>query len=264
MRYWLFLILLIVSVSACQPDTTDLPVPTVANIDALATAVVLTENAPPAGFSNVSFPRIDDNLDLLSGWRAELTFEFDGVFSQTTRSANVRTDATIIYNQLGSARRVVAEIVDLDTPDTVTQLEGVRLGPDTFLVRDGTCLTNAGDDANVLADLRAGDVIGGMLRADNTIDRAIINGEAVWRYDFVLEDLTLPALQLDANSRVLDFRREMWLAPEHNAVIRYFVTMEVENARLVQSELPVTGTVIIRYNLYDIGVVPNINVPFGC
>lgn len=259
----LFAIILLL-LAACDPNDGDLIVPTVADIDSLATAVVLTENAPPAGFSTVSFPNVDANLELLSGWRAEVNFEFDGVFSQTTRTAEVRTSATITYNQLASARHVVAEIIDLNDAETVTQLEGVRLGPDTFLVRDGTCLSNAGDDADTLADLQAGDIVGGVLSANNTIDRGIINAETVWRYDFVLEDLTLPTIRLDANSRVLDFRREMWVAPEHNAVIRYFVTMEVENARLVGSELPVTGTVIIRYNLFDIGVEPNINVPFGC
>ena len=264
MKYWLPILVCLISLTACQPDDGELVMPTLANPDALGTAIILTQYAPPEGFSTVSFPKVDDNLTRLSGWRSEVTFEFNGVFAQTTRTAYVRNTANIYYNQVGSARRVVAEFVDLDDPETVTELEGVRLGPDAFLVRDGTCLTNAGDDADTLSNLSAGDLIGGVFQADNTIDTGIINGETVWRYDFLLENISLPTMRFDANTRVLDFRREMWVAPEHNAVIRYFITMEVENARLIQSELPVTGTVIVRYNLYDIGVVPNINVPYGC
>ena len=48
------------------------------------------------------------------------------------------------------------------------------------------------------------------------------------------------------------------------AVVRFYVNLDVENAFIFDRQLPVTGQVILRYDLYDIGVVPNITVPFGC
>src|SRR5690349_20751984 len=45
------------------------PLPTVANVQAVQTAVYLTKNAPPTGFEqSVTFPQIDDNLSNLPGW----------------------------------------------------------------------------------------------------------------------------------------------------------------------------------------------------
>jgi hypothetical protein len=57
---------------------------------------------------------------------------------------------------------------------------------------------------------------------------------------------------------------EIWVAPEHNVVVRFYVTLNVQNAIVFDRQLPVTGQVIIRYDLFDIGVVPNISIPFGC
>lgn len=258
---WCWLIVL----SACQPAADTLVVPTLANPDAVATGFVLTENAPPAGFDTVSFPRIDDQLTRLPGWRYEMTFRFDGVFARTSRTVTTRTQATVSYNQLGSARRVVARIDnDLESASDPVQLEGVRLGPDAFLVRDEVCLQNAGDDANLLADLSAGDVLGGVAQARPLAQIETINGERVWRYDVTPEHLILPTVTFTDESRLLELRHDFWVAPAHNAVVRFYITAEVENVQLTQSPLPVTGTLILRYDLYDIGDVPNINVPFGC
>jgi hypothetical protein len=46
--------------------------------------------------------------------------------------------------------------------------------------------------------------------------------------------------------------------------MRYYLTMDVENVTLFSSTLPVTGTLTLQYDLYDVGIVPNISVPFGC
>jgi len=260
------LIILLFSLAACQnPADEDLAIPTLANIDSLATAIVLTENAPPTGFSTVSFPRIDDNLVALSGWRYEMTFAFDGVFARTPRTAVTSTHASVTYNQLGSARRVVAQIDDdIESQTDPISLEGVRLGPDAFLVREDVCLDNAGSDAAVLADLSAGDILGGVTNATTIAEIATINGVQVWRYMIEPDAVILPGVTFTDDSTILELRSDLWVSPEHNAVVRYYVTMEVENVLLIQSQLPVSGTIILRYDLYDVGVVPNINVPFGC
>ncbi len=66
-RFWVMMIILILSGcnQAASPDV----LPTLANPEAIATGLVLTENAPPPGFESVSFPSIDANLTDLSGWR---------------------------------------------------------------------------------------------------------------------------------------------------------------------------------------------------
>jgi len=264
-RIFLLSLLFVFVLGACQQDADPQILPTRAEPAAVATSLLLTENAPPEGFSTVSFPRIDANLENLSGWRYEMIFAFDGVFARTTREASLQTSATITYNQVGSARRVIAEIDnDLEAPGEPQQSEGVRLGPDVFLLREGSCILNATEDAELLADLSAGDLLGGVREAITSAEIATINGEQVWRYDFAADDLLLPNVGFREDSVILDLRQELWVAPEHDAVIRFWVTMEVENVSIFGSTLPVSGVVLLRYDLHDIGTLPNISVPFGC
>lgn len=263
LRYWLVAILFILS--ACNPDNTPQVLPTAALPDAVATGLVRTERAPPAGFDVVSFPRIDDNLTDISGWRYEMVFTFNGVFARTPRETASSTKAMVTYNQVGSARRVVATLDnDLEGESEPIQYEGVRLGPDVFLLRDGVCSSNMNTTTRTLADLSAGDLLGGVedARVLPRIER--INGAEVWQYDFSYEDMVLPNLRLAEDGRVLEMRGELWISPEHNTVIRYYANLKVENAFIFEQTLPITGDIIIQYDLYDIDVVPNISVPYGC
>ena len=254
--------LLLIFLAGCQ-DT--VIVPTLANPEAVATGFVLTENAPPTGYETVSFPKIDANLEELPGWRYEMEFEFTGRFASTAREASARTRATVTYQQLNSSRRVVATVQqNLQGEGTLIRYEGVRLGQDAFLVRDGNCLSNAGDDAATLADLSAGDFLGGVDQADSAIQKATINGELVWRYAVLPDAMRLPNVGFGENSRILSLDAELWISPEYDAVVRYYATMEVENVTIFDSSAPVSGTVLIRYDLFAIGELPNINVPNGC
>ncbi len=249
--------------SACTAD--DNPLPTLARPDQLPTDIALTENAPPAGFDSVSFPRIDDNLRALPGWRYEMTLRFDGVFARTPRETHLLTQADVRYNQVASARRVVATVDnDLQGEGDPVQYEAVRLGPDAFLVRDEGCLSNAAQDARLAADLSAGELLGGVQQAETAAQKAVINSEEVWRYAFDERDMVLPNVTFGDGSRILSMTGELWVAPQHNAVVRYYVNLEVENITLLDSALPVSGTLLLRYDLYDVGDVPNISVPFGC
>jgi hypothetical protein len=94
--------------------------------------------------------------------------------------------------------------------------------------------------------------------------RAVINGEEVWRYTFSAEELSLPQIQIGDDGHVTLLGGELWVAPAREAVIRYYANLDVENVILLDSTLPVTGQIIIRYDLYEIGVDPNITQPFGC
>ena len=248
-----------------RPDEITTRIP---SVEMMATYQMMTENAPPPGFRDaVSFPLIDNNLPLLSDWRYESRMQFDGVFARTPRQVTATASANVWYRQLGNYRRVVVTgMGDLLGQEGVTELEGVRLGDDTFLVRDHVCAASNTEAAALAANLRAGDLIGGVANAVPDGARATINGEDVWRYTFTVNDLELPQLQLDMSSLVVMTSGELWIAPEHNVVIRFYVNLDVENGmiRLFDNTLPLTGTLLLRYDLYDIGIDPNITQPYGC
>jgi hypothetical protein len=265
------IVILLLVLTACSgrrgQDANTLP--TRASFDSAITAVTaaaMTENAPPEGFRGaVSFPEVDANLTALSGWRYLVTLEFDGVFARTPRETSATARAEVWFNQLGTARRVLVETAgEMIGQEENAIYEAVRLGPDAFLVRDNTCLSNAGEDAATTADLRAGQLVGGVNSAMPTGRRETLNGEDVWEYAVAVENLNLPSIRLDEGGRMVGATGELWVAPAHNAVIRFYLNLDVENAYIFDRTLPVTGQVIVRYDLFDIGVVPNITVPFGC
>jgi hypothetical protein len=241
-------------------------VPTQASIDSLATQIVLTENAPPPGWGKaVAFPEIDSGLRELAGWRYEVRMNFEGTFARTPRTATASTYAQVWFNQLGSSRRVVVEATsELGGQLEESAYEAVRLGPDTFLVRDSACLSNADAAAEAAADLGAGTLVGGVTEANPAARHEVINGQDVWLYDFTLADLILPQVQPTETGQIVITSSELWLDPVHEVIIRFWVQLDVENVLLFGSTLPVTGHIIMRYDLYDIGVVPNITVPYGC
>lgn len=270
-RYLILSFILLVLLAACTgrrgQDINQLP--TQASFDSAidaVTAVAMTENAPPEGFREaVAFPEVDTNLTALPGWRYLVTLEFNGVFARTPRETSATARAEVWFNQLGSARRVLVETAgEMIGQEENAVYEAVRLGPDAFLVRDNTCLSNVGEDAAATADLRAGLLVGGVNTAIPTGRRETLNGEDVWQYAVTTENLNLPSIRLDEGGRIISATGELWVAPEHRAVIRFYVNLDVENAYIFDRTLPVTGQVILRYDLFDIGVVPNITVPFGC
>lgn len=264
MKLSCFACLIVLLLVGCQQTAITDPLPTVAEPSSLATSISLTENAPPEGYETVSFPRIDANTERLSGWRAEMFFQLEGVFARTSRETTASTQASITYDQVGSARRVVA-VRDLSLADDAAPLalEAVRLGEDTFLVRDDRCATNV-PDGELLADLSAGDLLGGVQSATSAARTEMINGEQVWLYRFLPEDLVLPNITLGEDGRLLSVSGDMWVSPTHDAVVRFNLTLEVENATIFEQDLPISGTISMQYDLYEIGTVPNLSIPNGC
>lgn len=263
-----------------QPE--DLPTQ-ITDLDALATSQLLTQNAPPPFFRDgVRLPRIDDGVEALSHWRAQVQLRFDGTFAGTTRQASATADAEMWFTLLGTRRRVVFNVQgELLTPpselDHQQQLEGVRFGQDVFVIQNDRCspvnLDTTQDNSNtntapaaaaIIADLAAGDLIGGVRDAKPNGKKAVINGSEVWGYSFLGDALILPSIIPQAGGSMTILGGELWFAPEHNAAVRFYLTVDVENATVFRSQLPVTGQVVMRYDLSDIGVDPNITVPFGC
>ncbi len=263
----ILLAVFLLALAACEPRTISYEgLPTVApSIDELATAVVLTQNAPPPPYNTeIRFPQIDDHLEDVSGWRYVVRLEFNGVFARTTRPAQATANAEVEFNQLGSARRVVVNTSgELIGQTADNAYEAVRLGPDAFLVRGDVCQSGS-DAAALAADLRAGTLIGGIERAVPGGRQATINGTPVYGYTFAETDLVLPAIRAGDGGTVTMTSSELWFSAEHNAVVRFWVNLEVQNAFIFDRQLPVDGSVILRYDLYDIGADYNITVPFGC
>jgi hypothetical protein len=264
----LILALTALIVAACttqrglQPDD----IPTRASLDSLSTGVPLTENAPPAPFAGTvtSFNSVDNGLAALSGWRYTVQLDFDGVFADTPREAKASAHAEVSFNQLGSARRVLVnssgELIG-QTEDT--SFEAVRLGPDNFLVQNGACSTGSAA-AETAAGLGAGQLVGGVTRADPGGRRATINGEDVYLFTFAQSDLLLPSIRIGDNGSVNMTSGEMWISPTREAVVRFYLNLDVTNVVIFDRQLPVSGQVRMRYDLYDVGSEFNITTPFGC
>jgi hypothetical protein len=264
----LLVLFLLTATAACgeiRSRRGEVMIPTLADIDMLATAQIQTQNAPPEGFRGpVSFPRVDQGLTSLPGWRYVVTLEFDGRFSDVPRDTNASATAEVSFNQMAQARRVVVSTSgELLGRDRATAYEAVRLGPDAFLVEDGACLVGAGPDAETAANLTAGELIGGVNQALPFGRQAVLNGQQAWLYTFTTGDMNLPAVELGPNGTIHS-TGELWVAPEHNAVVRYYATLDVTHARIFGRALPVDGRIILRYDVYDIGQQFNITTPFGC
>lgn len=252
--------------SACTERTSTPPsLPTQVDPAARATSIVLTRESPPAGFDLLALPQIDVGLERLNGWRYEMSFSFEGVYSGTTRLVRAETRAEVSYNLVTSARRVLATLEnDLQDDQAPVTYEAVLLGEDAFLVRDGTCLSNNPQDARSAASLGAGSLLGGIRQADSLPRRATINTQEVFGYRFEPDSLLLPNVGFGEDSQLLAITGELWYSPTHQAVVRYYLNLELERVRILESSLPMTGTLLLRYDVYDVGVAPNISVPFGC
>ncbi|MGB1287171.1 MAG: hypothetical protein ACPG7F_11600, partial [Aggregatilineales bacterium] len=120
------------------------------------------------------------------------------------------------------------------------------------------------DNARVAANLGAADVLGGIENATSAIQRAVLNGTEVYRYNFSADNISFSTITLTENSAVQNLVGELWFSVEHNTIIRFYATMDVENVFLLDSNLPVSGAVQMRYDVFDIGVAPNLSIPFGC
>jgi hypothetical protein len=76
-------------------SSTPPPMPTVASMEMIQTAVVLTQNAPPPGFAEVAFPQIDANLAKHPAWHA--TIQLSLMVSWPTLPRRLRAASPATY-----------------------------------------------------------------------------------------------------------------------------------------------------------------------
>ncbi|MBN1681833.1 MAG: hypothetical protein JW966_16250 [Anaerolineae bacterium] len=255
------------SAAACSTSESGKPLPTVAEIDQIPTSLFLTENAPPSGFGVVAFDPINANLSDRQGWSYTMSGRFEGTFDVSGDEATGSFKAQVWANEYSEARRVVLEVEGsaLSPDDALRRLEGVRLSNDYFIVDTNGQCTTGDEQAAAIADLTAGQIIGGVSRAVPSGFRDTIAQTPVWQYTFSPGSVQLPAVHQDATSRVV-LDADLWIAPSLNAVLRYELTLTVEHVRVLWAEEPVSGTLYLFYDLdvLSLGQQPNISVPHGC
>ena len=270
MKRSFLLIAVVVLLAACQSQRGQVAedvVPTRASVEELATALPLTQNAPPPPYNDAvtRFALVDNELSELAGYHYIVQLEFNGVFSRTPRETQASARAEVWFNQLGSARRVVFTTAgDLIGQEEDAAYEVVQLGPDAFLVQDNACVGSGSTAAETAAELSAGGLVGGVSQAIPAGGHAVINSEDAYTYNFAPEDLNLPPVRLSDGGSAMINSAELWISPAKNAVVRYYVNLHVDNAVIFNSQLPVTGDLIIRYDAFELGTPFNITVPFGC
>lgn len=267
----LVLLLNVLLLAACQSrrglEPGDLPTP--ADLDALATVLPLTQYAPPPPYTSGTddFALVDNGLTDLPGWRYVVQFQFSGAYADTGEPFTAAATAEVTFNQLASARRITftaqGDLLGTGSAADTTRYEAVRLGPDAFLVRDNACST--GPSAAAAADLRAGDLIGGVSMARPAgRPGATINGEAVHPFAVTPDVIALPAVTVPDGARLTLDSGELWISADRRAVVRFYANLTGDSVRLFSGERPVSGTILLRYDLYDVGTAFNLTVPFGC
>ncbi len=266
---------LIVMLTACgSANRGDVVVPTVASFETLPTSIFLTTNAPPAGYSVIQANPIDLHLSERLGWSYKVTGTFDGQFDDSGESATGALKAEVQANELGQTRRVVLSV---EGPaflpgNAPLKLEGVRFINDSYTVDvNGKCTPDTGGQTPgaVIADLSAGQIIGGVASATPTGFRREIAGVPTWQYGFAPGDVIVPAIRATGESAV-NVQADLWFSPYYNAVLHYEVTATVSGVRLLWADSDTTSTVSGTLHLtYDLDVAaidsqPNISVPNGC
>ncbi|GAB4575111.1 MAG: hypothetical protein Kow0077_25010 [Anaerolineae bacterium] len=232
--------------------------------ESLATALKLTENAPPAGYEQVAFPKVDQHLEDMSAFHYMLEVRFDGVIDANLQPVSGVLRAEVWWDGIAPARRVVLRAEGGAFAGEIDQLEAVRLIEDYYLVNeDGRCLINIDDTARAAANLAASALIGGVRSAPYSGTQAILNGIQAYRYDVLTEQVDLPLITTGGDS-VVHVVGELWVAPAYDVVTRYYANFDVSRVRLLDSEQSVSGQLYIRYDLTDLDEIPNISIPFGC
>jgi hypothetical protein len=152
------------------------------------------------------------------------------------------------------------------------RLEGVRWSNDYYLVDvNGRCTVDQGGQmgGSAIADLSAGQLIGGVKQAVPTGHRMEIEGVPAWQYTFAREAMRVPAIHPGPTSTVT-LGADLWIAPQYDAVLTYEVQATVQHVHILwvdqTAASPVSGTLNLRYELdvSQLDVLPNISVPHGC
>jgi hypothetical protein len=264
LRRLFLLVLLAFTIIACnRQNETPIALPTPANPEAVKTAIIKTQNAPPAGFDSVGFDPIDYHRDELPSSYFEITANFEGQYTETGEDTSGSLKMEVWENGVLRTRRVKLSFIGDALSGGVSNVEAVRFENDFYLLdANGICTINS-DAARDIATLSASRIVGGFTLAVPTGVVGDVNGYSGYQYGFGKEDLKVNIFQ--ANPSVVDIvGGEVWIIPEFNVVGRFGVSLNTHNARILFGDKPVTGALRYEYNVSNIGVDTDIALPNGC
>lgn len=261
---WIW-ILALVLLSACHrgSDEDVVALPTPANPDAIRTAIVKTQNAPPTGFESIAFNPIDFHRDSLPSAYFEVTLTFTGQYTETGEDAASSLVMEVWENNLLRQRRVVLRFLGQALSGGVTRLEAVRFENDFYILDGNNICTKNNQAAQEIGNLMAGRLVGGFTLAIPSGRVGDANGFPSYQYEFAKQDLVLNIFR-ETPSAVEIVGGEAWFLPEQDVIVRFGVSMNVHNAKILFGEVPVTGGLRYEYNLLDIGSETPITLPNGC
>lgn len=259
----LLIIFVCLLVVACDRGSSsdDVPLPTVANPDAVRTQMAITP--PPPGFETIGFDPIDHNRDQLPSWHFEVTVNFEGQYTETGETATGSLVMQVWEDSVFRTRRVVLSFLGDAISGGNTRVEAVRFENDFYILDANGICTQNNEAAQNTATLTAEQLVGGVTLALPTGIAGDVNGYVGYQYAFTEENLTIDIFR-NTPSEVDVVGGEIWVLPEHNVVGRFGVSMNVHAAQILFGEQPVTGSLEYQYNLFDIGEPPNIALPNGC
>lgn len=256
-------LLVVITVTGCR-GLGQTPPPPAHTVESLATSMALTENAPPPGFESVEVLLVDDGLADLPGYHYVVDVRFEGVFDADLQSTSAHIRASVWWDSVAPARRVVLDVEGEVFSAEPQHFEAVRIGEDYYLLdENGRCLINADEVAQAVANFDAGSLIGGIGTTPYSGTQAVLNSVQAYRYDVSADNSQLPLVHQGENS-ALTVNGELWLTPDLAVVTRYYANAEMSAVRLFQGEALVSGQLFVRYDAVDLGDVPNISIPFGC
>jgi hypothetical protein len=256
--------IVVLLVVACDPQAESVvALPTPANPDAVRTAIVRTQNAPPTGFESIGFNPIDFNRDSLPSAYFEVTITFSGQYTETGEDAASSLVMEVWENNLLRQRRVVLRFLGEALSGGVTRLEAVRFENDFYILDSNNICTKNNQAAQEIGNLTAGRLVGGFTLAVPSGRVSQANGFEGYQYEFAKQDLVLNIFR-ETPSAVEVTGGEAWLLPDYGVIARFGASMNVHNAKILFGETPVTGGLRYEYNLLEIGQETNITLPNGC
>lgn len=261
-----------IGLTACGLNNDDVVIPTEASVDQFATETFLTANAPPQSADIVYFPQIDQGIESTVYARYVVDISFNGVYSDSREPVESTMRVEVWLDEFNARRSVKIIFEGGDVfQGSGGNLDAVRINNNYYMVNpNGVCRTTP-EEVQAIANLTAGQLIGGVQEAYTSWKQVEINNQRVWSYSFGAEMLNPPAIQiLNPETGVVDpVSGELWVTfDEANQlppiVIRYTVEMNVHRAVLLFGNREVTGQMRYEYQVYDIGVPPPISIPNGC
>lgn len=257
--------ILMMGLTACDFGG-DEPIPTEANFESLGTSTVLTEQAPPEGFGEISYPVIDDKLTQLPYAHTIINVRFTGVYDDNGQRAEGSMELDALSNNLSNSR-ILKLTFDGDIfTDSALAITAARISNSYFMITPNSDCNTDEEQVRDIANLSAGQLVGGVRSAGPTGRKDTADnvqaGVEVYEYGFSPDAVVRPQIQTSSD---LDFLvGTVWVAPQLQIVTQYIVEMNVQNATLLFGKRAVSGRLRYEYNVSEVDVEPNISIPNGC